>query len=359
MLQLFSPDLFSDPVPRFAPVSQAEADVIGSVLIEAYGARVGPVERLRRSGAIEVNSKNFAVDARRGRFLLKRLDAGKDLAAASEQLALQRWLAEQGLPVPSVVPGAKGELIVFGSGASWCLFDFVEGEYFSGDEASLEPTARVIGSLMAACGRASALGIVATAGVEYPSPDDVGVLLRRASDRRADWADLFGVEEAALLEDEWEFVGVIAERLAAPHGPPRGEASRICHIDLHPHNLLLRGGRVVAVLDPDSYLRQPPQIALAFATYKLLRQHVVRHGLGRSPLVVAERGRAFVATIRAAADLPSQPGEIALAAKAEIFRRLLYILRSNVDAGDGTWNKVLPVHLAGLHEVDQIFAALA
>src|SRR5262249_3833851 len=144
---------------------------------------------------------------------------------------------------------------------------------FSGAGGELEAAARVFGRLTRA---ASELGS-GSAPVEQ-------------SGAPAFWEELEGLVEAGARRGPGH--GGMAE-LCRAHRPTireslaRGRAARallegerrVCHLDYHPLNLLMKDGKVAAVVDLEVLWPYPVVPALGCAAYKLIRQMMVDPGV--------------------------------------------------------------------------------
>ena len=71
-----------------------------------------PSPDLRQSGAMELNSNNFLVEAGGAPYIVKRWPSGPGSAAIAGQAALANWLGQQGHPVPAILPADTGALVV-------------------------------------------------------------------------------------------------------------------------------------------------------------------------------------------------------------------------------------------------------
>jgi Ser/Thr protein kinase RdoA (MazF antagonist) len=356
MPQLFAPDIFSGSRPVFGSAAAAAKEMVTSVARDSYALeQVGPVEQF---GGNEINSNNFKLDAAAGRFLLKRLPVGGDQRALQRQLELSDWLAvEQGVAIPRIVRTKGGELCSEALGYRWCLFEFVEGDFFNGGDQQLRSTALAIGRLQSALGAAPA-ALAPPKKWSYGSADDPQVLHETAACRRQ-WAGVFGEASGAVLEAGWERVTRTAEELDAHAAELRAASDAACHCDLHPHNLLVARGSLRAFIDFESFVSMPVAAALGFAAYKLVRQHAVATSLGAGQAAqIAAATRVFMTSLEEGGRRSQPaPGKMRLMAVAEIFRRLVVVLRLNVRERNPAWNHVLPMHLAALAELDIVYGA--
>ena len=333
---MFEPDLFSDPVPKFHPAPMPAAALVLAMLAAHYPALGAASSEVRQSGAMELNSNNFLVEAGGGRFIVKRWPLNAQHATARTQAALAEWLARQGQPIPAPRAAASRELVVEYQGFGWCVMDYVDAGYFSGAGEQLGQAAAAVTALFRALQSAPA-SLQPQKRIEHPL-QDWRALLEKLERNRGGLSEV----ESALLRQEWPAVtAALAEAIALA---PMLESASLCHIDLHPHNVLVSGGRVAALLDFPSLVLAPAPSMHAFNLFKLARQAMVARGVRTPPAEL----------LRQLQGAPRYPARLA---KTEILRRLMLILQLNVESGNREWNHVLPVMLLALREADVLFAS--
>ncbi|HEY0115277.1 MAG TPA: fructosamine kinase family protein [Allosphingosinicella sp.] len=212
------------PRPRAAPGGGA-----GLSLRERVAALTGaPPERIERLAGGDLSE-----------VLLVRRESGapavaKSSAAVAAEAKMLRALAAGGVPVPGV-EGEYGDVL---------LIDFVEG-----DEAFSPRAWADIGGHVRQ--------MHAHRAEEYGWPVDYAfgtVLLdnRQGTDWPTFWAEQRLIAAASLLDRPWrERVDALAARLSQwlPAAPPPA----LLHGDLWPGNILVKDGRLAALIDPACY----------------------------------------------------------------------------------------------------------
>ncbi len=302
-----------------------------------------------QSDALGINSNNFRLNTARGTFVLKRWSDQATARDVQNTLAIMAWLASRQLPVPAPVELQQDSFILSIESGAWSLFPFVEGAYFSGADDELPAAAEVTGRLM------ETLTLLPSACVPTEGPAQMtaadGELLRRVRDVSRTWDALLGTEHAELLALSWpvlmaEWENLTAARLA-------GGRTQAAHFDLHPHNLLVSGGQVAAVLDFEACKVMPVGFALGFAALKQCRQAMTLRPLADDPRLVGSLyAEHFLHTCPGARELVTHLGDLAV---AEALRRICIILRLNLEDGEKKWNKVLAVQLGHLGEARALF----
>ncbi len=340
-MELWTPDLFSDPLPGFAPADEASA-VRAHRILGAHFQRLGaPRGRVTRPAGSGVNSRNLAVHTESGRYLLQCQRGGPD--ELERVLGVAEWARSRGLPLPRVEPADDGRRLVEWEGEPWFAMEFVEGTHFSGAPGECGSTAVVLRRLreeLAECPPDH----WPTEVTGPPGETEVGLAHELEATRGA-WAGVLGPETAALLDLHWTLVR--SELEASLSCVPQG-GRELMHFDLHPHNLLMEGGRVRSVIDLSSFRRCDARIFVAFGMLKLMRQAVSR--AGGSPDAVRRVRDAFEPAFGSL-----EPGEAGGLARAEVVRRIFVLLGLSLREGDRRWNHVLPVHLRALAESRLLF----
>ena len=354
---MFAADLFSDPRVVF---NQSDAETAARVraVVEIHFPQLGPVEdSVWQSGAMEINSSNFRLQTAQGAWLLKKLSPRPDeLSIKRVQAALNNKLAAAGLPLPGFLPNARQQnLVVEQDDSAWCLMPFVDGRYFAGEPGELQAAGQVIRDLFL---RLREYGADYDALGEILPPGEPELeLFEQVGQRDASWSKCLDQDMATQLADCWP--GLERDlRQIVDRFPSLAEISGACHIDLHPHNLLLQDGHVVAILDFESLLLAPVDVMVLFGLFKLGRQAMVAQAAG-NPAPIRDILSSIVDDLRAQGILGAvERGRIPLAIKAEIIRRIMIILRLSVLEDNDRWNHVLPVQLTALTEAEVLFEGL-
>ena len=305
---------------------------------------------LEQSEALGINSSNFRLSTSQGVFLLKRWSRSAETSDLERTLALMSWLVSRRLPVPAPTKFTGGEVLLRLDSSTWSLFPFIEGDYFSGAGGELEAVAEMTGRLMETLSQLPE-NYAPAAGPRHLTVAD-GELLRRVEDASNRWDALLGSAHASLLAECWPVLKMEWDRLVDA-GLDAG-AVQASHFDLHPHNLLVSGNRVTAVLDFESCKLMPVGYALGFAALKQCRQTVALSQLPAddAPLVGARYIARLSECCLSTSPIVRRLGDFAV---SEALRRICLILRLNIESGDKTWNRVLPVQLGHIGEARTLF----
>ncbi len=341
---LFQSDLFSKSRPEWIKLGDLMLSELEQVLNRLPKDLLPFQGDPLQSGALGINSRNFRLCTAKGDFVLKQWSDQATYQDIRNTLNIMSWLASQNLPVPAPVTLGQDNFAISVGTGRWSLFPFVEGAYFSGAANELASAAEATGQLMEALLR------LPTNYSPQQGPDQMteenALILGRMHKVSGTWDNLLGEENAELLALSWPTLIHEWKNLSSTKLPnSRVQAS---HFDLHPHNLLVAGGKVVAVLDFEACKVMPVGFALGFAALKQCRQAMALRGLTANPREVGSFYTDYLLrSCPGARDLSSHLGSFAV---AEVMRRICSIFRLNLENGEKKWNRVLEVQLRHLCE---------
>lgn len=351
----FKPDLFSRSLPGFNRVSEEIRGDISNIINTYYTDLGHEVDIVEKLSGLEINSKNFKVIVGERTYALKRINGIARIANCNEQLSVSQTLLKRGILFPRVVRNNDGALVSSSEdSAIWILTEFIKGDYFSGYTKDFFTIARGTGAMQYALETLlpKNLPVSVSVGTWNQTCNIISELL----ERKNEWSTLFPPPECGALIREHEYFAnsfhYIVDNL--PDVPSNIVPT---HIDIHPHNILITANRDPVFVDTDSLQWADRIQSMAFATYKLARQHVVYEALAGAQKEIAKTTRVFVDTLVHAAkiekcDIPYFP----VAATAEVMRRIALIADLNMHKENREWNAVLHMHFSALHEIPQLFA---
>jgi hypothetical protein len=346
---LFQPDLFSISRPEWVKVSEDSLSTLDNVLTRLPKWFLPQEAFPEQSGALGINSSNFRLYTSKGVFLLKRWSDQTAHQDIENTLAIMKWLASCYLPVPVPVDLYKGSFTLKSNSATWSVFPFIEGDYFSGVGDELGLAAEITGRIMQTLSFLPKSLMPNVAPIPMTNSD--GKILQKFNECSGDWERMLGKEQTELLAEWWpilmeEWHTLNSINLVA--GPIQAS-----HFDLHPHNILMREGRIAAILDFEACKVMPIGFALGFAAMKQCRQALVASTL---PDNLRSIGSHYVARlVKACPDAHKIVANFGNLAVAETLRRICIILRLNLESGEKKWNKVLPIQLNHLGEARALF----
>jgi len=348
-LDIFKKDLFSDYIPKWQNATTEAVCDICEVLKNYFPDPISFDEEPSQVGAFEINSSNFKISVHKKKFLLKRWDQAAQLEKVENQLALLMLLKAKNVPVPEPVLSQKRKNFSLINNRIWVLFEFLEGEYFKGTKSQVISAAKSIGRLSSEL-KSLPLNLIISNGPQQLLPADREIL-RLYSQKKPMWEEILGAEYALLLGQNFDHIVENWDQSAIEKA--FGGKPQVIHYDLHPHNILMSESDVVGILDFDACSVLAPGVALGFSVMKLVRQAVVFNGLKTT---AAELGNLFISElIKEDSQIETFAQSFNSLAKSEVLRRIVLILKLNLEKSDKRWNHVLPVQIGHLYECDLIF----
>lgn len=361
----FQADIFSQSEPQYIDCDVTQQGELTSVISKHYAHLDLKVIDIRQSGGIEINSNNFLVETDKGTYLLKliqQLAAGtpesdqRDLL--ERQYALIDWLHEREVPSPKPVKASTKKYVCDISPERSASFArFVQGSYFSGAQECVQAVGSAVGRMHAVL-KETPTELQITREVPAFSPEAKAVFFAVLENKHAEQS-VFSTEHQTLLTEVTPFLSAIWDAVLG-HEQIYSESPRgLQHIDLHPHNILMKANHVAAFLDFDSLKLGPLKSMLGFSAFKLLRQVVCASG---NRLTVNEKRNLVTdycnVIFEHLPELRSDLKSISLFAYAEVCRRISIIFKLNIVDNSPVWNHVLAIQIVGLNEIESLFGPL-
>lgn len=310
---------------------------------------------VQQLGVLEINSNNFQMNFGSDQFILKRAGATAQTAVLERQYGVSEILRGREVALPTVYRNSRDSLITESTDRNWILTQFVAGNYYSGQNDELIELGHGIGSMMARLNELPIDELPSNAAIKGTRVFEPA--FQRLFKSEGQWPKLFPERDVAFLQESKAKIHSVGKqiigRLADLEHLPIG----VCHIDLHPHNILVRDHNLAAIVDMESFQINRVAISLGFAIFKLARQFAVANDYGfRDKGKIAQAGAAFVSAVLSHCQLSgAEVRHLEIAATFEAYRRLLLITDLNIIKADSVWNRVLPMQLAALTEIPIIF----
>jgi len=325
-MKLFQPNNLSRRSPEFTPLNDP---AIVSVVAEHYA--LPPLLSVSVFSGANVSSQNFKLDAGASKWFLKA--RAIELAAKMLQEArLTFALSELGQRVPRIVRSRDDELVAVSDDRCWVLYEFQEGDYFTGEGDEMQAAAETFAELSLAARQLFSDADVA----EDPLPRGLEELLDRAC-ASSEIGTLCATHHAMILRQ----LRAVEELRSHPRAP--------MHLDYHPLNLLMSDGRVTCVVDLEHLKPYPVVAGLGFAAFKLIRQAMVDDASRNSaPLWLHAWQKYFP-------DDQFTVTELGLGARSRILKLIHLILDATLNLADNRSAYDLEKQIVSLYEADIIF----
>ena len=353
-MEFFKSDFFSNSKPIFSIVSP-ENNALVTATVASFYAQIGKISSsIYQNGGLEINSNNFLFYVGDCGYVLKRgkFKSEKDLATVSTQLELAGWLLAQGLEFPEIVfsENSNSKVVVDGH-YYWYLMYFIDADFFSGTSNEFLNAGKSMARLFCSLAEVPK-NLIIDYQILPPAQDSLGIV-EATENCKKKWPLLFG-EPSYLLEESWEHIRDTLEETIQLESEIT-ESIGLCHMDLHPHNLLMQESKVSAILDFGSLVQAPIYSSIAFNLFKLARQTVaLKNGDYLNDDFINHKN--IVISSFLAKNLIPENADLGKYAKVEIMRRLLLILQLNIENNNSDWNYVLPIQINALKEAEMLLS---
>lgn len=353
---LFQPDIFSSQEPHFLPVEKSQNL---ELVLRYFSKRLGQVKIIHQPMPVCQNSRVFLIQSSNGQFVLKGIaqEENPDAASLSRHLQFMDRARLAGIPFARIHPTDAGDWIVTDQRRYFYLMDFVNGQarYLGDEEQALLSVAHSIGDLFAYL-RSDHGPQAAFLERKYFEPEEVHSLasFERTLERGEENLPIDGDP----LKEYCQNFRKEYEKIRSEFQKQEWGLSQLSHIDLHPHNILVKRLKVVCFLDLESIRPGNPTALIGYATFKLLRNFVALRKSKDphiSPRQIQGIRNHFIAElIRSGGIAEEEVRLLSLGAQAENMKRLLNIFK-NADQKKkwGDRFRIFSNALAG--EIDWIF----
>lgn len=358
MIHLFQPDLFSISTPKFSPINKELQRKISTWLHDGFSQHVSSICTIQKAGGLEINSNNFLIKTTRVSWLCKILDKTRySTELIHQQCKMVSWLTKQLPFFPVILKNDEGNYFFNSEKEIILLMPFINGKYFSGRLLQFSESLQCIFQLFNVLSKTPPN--LQINEERLPINADQIEFLLRFDQYKKNWISFFGIELATILEKNWVKLAETWKKLLIFARSAKLLLAQ-CHVDIHPHNILINKNAVAAVLDYNSLLKSSPDVLMSYGVYKLWRQTM-------SYLIQeVSHTEAFFCTKKILIDsLPLFPysaewriGDIFTLALLEVSKRMYNIFNLNVNLSDKTWNAVLLMMLRAIHEIEYVHAQI-
>lgn len=347
---IFESDIFSNKIPVWNQINNKEINFFNNLCKHIPKSYISELSNVYYSGAFEINSNNYRIESKEGKsILLKKWPLGTNKNNVEKIQKLINWLHDKKIPVPFSGVFVDESFVLHFEGALWSFNLFNNGNYYTGSDNELESVAKITGKLAITLFDLPSELAPGKGPLHLSSNDDF--IINKMAVERDNWSNYFGVENASLLNLHWDYIFSTWNKL---YNNDLNSGTIVpCHFDMHPHNLIVKDGEVVAVLDFDSCKKIPLGYSLAFNALKQCRQFL---SLNKKNTSYKEVVDFYLKNLISEISLEEVSSYDFLSlSKAEVMRRICLIFRINLLDNNSDWNHVLPIQIAHLFEADILF----
>jgi Ser/Thr protein kinase RdoA (MazF antagonist) len=357
-MKIFQKDTFSDPTIVYKATDVPFESVETVVRKFVQNAHVIEVEELDSTA---VHSRNFKVHCKDNqRYLLREhttLEKGQILFYSEVSFKLK----ESGGPVVVPHKTIQGDWLVVHDGKLYALYTFVAGEYFFPSYEAFGAVAEALANLHLAFslldGQAkeyidelSQHGDIYYNVVPTYEPKDfeeIGYVIEKKKTHD---------EIDALILSKMPFFVNRATQLASQEADIKALSVDVIHSDMHPHNMLMTGETVTAIMDLGAIRLSQQARDVAFAIHRLGRQFFAHDLMKPTPETVSELVNSFLSRYSAVRPLSRDEIELLPALITDEFlKKILFVLGWKYRMGEDKYGTFVPAFLSAIDEIDVLW----
>lgn len=357
-MSLFTPDNFSIPGINFKKTNlKWDPYKILDFYFSNYKIIfVGQLDRL------EINSENYKIilriDDKEESFLLrKHLNSG-DSERINFYLDFLLELNMVGVPVSQTVLTSAGKNLIVLSEGIFSVFGFIDGKYFSSQEEEFISTAKMTARMHLGF---NSLNSRYLNNIELFSKQTKAYYNEIKKYSMNDFGEIecfIGNKkikttiDLEVLGNSRHFFDTVAE-IDNYKDRIRLLPKQIIHSDLHPHNLLIKDGKVKAILDFDAVRISEQARDVASAVYRFGRQFLINKSVDEAKCLALHLREVFLENYSDVKQLSTAEIDLMpILLKDEFARKLLFVLKSVYLENKHIWAKDLPKFIAAFKEID-------
>jgi hypothetical protein len=266
-----------------------------------------------------------------------------DGPSIEREVRVAGWLYENGVKVPKPLVARTGAQAIRHLGWAWSIFDFVEGDGFSGAAGELDSAVREF-SRLAYVGRAWKEDYVHQP-VRNLIAEIVDLISRpQVSAWVAELISIHGDDVREAVSRVVNCADVIERNIG------------LTHVDFHPRNMIVANGEIKSLLDFEDVRLYPIQAASGFAAFKLIRQVAAYHRNCVTKAFLTEQCAIWRRGWREfSQDADIADSELADGARYIVLQLIHFILSAHIVKADDRYLDDLEKQLLSLAEITEIF----
>jgi Ser/Thr protein kinase RdoA (MazF antagonist) len=267
---LFQPDDLSIHKPEFIELDDSRLSEEIYQLLHTYYTFLDISEvQIECSIGANITSQNYRVNLPNENYFLKFRGEADNKDMLEKEAELGEQLAEAGVKVPRGIKSDLGEYVTILNHQCWMLYEFQEGDRFSGKGKELDSAAKIYGELSKAASELTDASSWFPDVVQSAFMEVLENVLEEIAANRAISTEL----KALCATHSTVIIRNLSE--IRTHRALIEAASMVMHLDYHPLNLLMQNEEVACVLDFEDIQMYFLLAGLGFSGYKLIRQMMV------------------------------------------------------------------------------------
>lgn len=303
---------------------------------------------IKQNKGLELNSNNFKIKFKSNSFILKKWRKKMKINEIKFILDLMIWLKKKRIPVQNLRYFNNGKYLVKYKNEFWSLFDFVEGNHFSGNINELKNVAKDIGKLSNELKQYPIKKF--SKNLKYFLFEDYKIL-KKMMQKNFDFKKKFGQANGKYIKTYLPHIISLFRKFKKIK--LNNQNKKIVHNDLHPHNIILKNNNVQAFLDLGSCKVVRGDYYIAYSALKLSKQTVLKSRKKDKKKKIIKH---FLKSLNQNYSLNKDfKKNLYYYAVSEVLRRLIYIFKLSINNNDKKWNKIITIQLGHLEECKEFF----
>ena len=346
-MKVFTPDFFSNYKPRWNQCLPKTAKFIDNIVQLELPLYWNSNNSYFQTGSHEINSSNYKleIEGTGDALVLKKWPENVNLKNVLYHNKILDFFNIEDIPSPKKMIFRDSRDYCEFNMNFWTLQQFKEGDFFHGDVGLFDKLISRVLELQEKLKK-----IHSNENIQVGAIDFEYDVLQEFLDGNLHFEQYFQPEDLDLLKNN--FSSISSAFLDVHEIALDLNQSSTCHLDLHPHNILIDNQDVTSFLDFDSVKNVNYLVAMAYFSLKVCKQACVKNR-DLNPAVI---GKIFLDRLFSKSEeCRKNAKKFHVFANAEVLRRLNIILKLNVNDSNGEWNKALPVLLAHLTESEILF----
>jgi len=303
---------------------------------------------VRQNSGREINSNNFKLIIDSKKFILKKWSKKIKKSEIKKIINLMLWLNNQRIKAPIPQKFKNNHYIIKNKNVFWSYFNYIDGNHFKGKLNEMKDVGKFIGLLFNKLKKYPVKPIKKT--FKYFSKEDDNII-KFLNKNLSKLDSFFSKKHAKQLKKRLPEIIELFKILKNKKIKKRKKI--VVHMDIHPHNIIMKNNKVNAILDLESCIKGEIGYALSYAILKICKQTVVFNKKKSNQTNIKE---IFIKEIKKNYKInKSTENNLYFYALSEVIRRLIVMFKLSIKKNDRSWNNVIPIQLGHINECKIFF----
>lgn len=346
MVQSFKKDIFSKSKIRWT--SNINKEDLYKIKIIVKNNIISSKLSIKQNGGMEINSNNFKLISKSKKFILKRWSKKMKISEIYKIIEIINWLNKKKIKTPIIQKFKNNKKVIKYEKEYWSYFNYIEGNHFKGKLKEMKNVASYLGSFLNELKRYSFTKNKRE--YKYYTKDDENIL-KFLKNNLTKLDKFFSKEHSMLIKDNLSEIIRLFKKFKKLK--LKKKTSHIIHMDVHPHNIITKNGKLNAFIDIDSCVRGEIAYALSYAMLKICKQTFIYN---KKKIGSIKIKNSFLNEIKKTYKINKIiEDNLYYYAISEVIRRLIEMFRFTIKNNNRKWNHVIPIQLGHLSECKDLF----